>query len=130
MATFALQEGRRCISTEVELKLAAPAVYLPELRRRLAEMAPQAASSRRRLISTYYDTPDLALKRQGLTLRVREQENRFIQTVKTEDPGTRSDLLRRGEWEADLTENLPDPLASQSGNHLPQGVAGNLKPLF
>jgi inorganic triphosphatase YgiF len=107
-----------------------PGVYLPELRRRLTEISPKAPSSRRRLISTYYDTPDLALKRQGLTLRVREQEDRFIQTVKTEDPASGSDLLRRGEWEDELAENRPDPHAAQSGGHLPDGVAGNLKPLF
>ena len=93
-------------------------------------MAPEAASSRRRLISTYYDTPDLALKRRGLTLRVREQGGRFIQTVKTGDLTLGADLLRRGEWEDELAENRPDPHASQSGGHLPDGVAGNLQPLF
>jgi triphosphatase len=124
------KRGRRCISTEVELKLTAPAVYLPELQRRLAEMAPEAASLRRRLISTYYDAPDLALKSRGLTLRVREQEGRFIQTVKKGDLATDGDLLRRGEWEDELVENRPDPHASHSGSHLPDGVAGNLQPLF
>jgi triphosphatase len=93
-------------------------------------MAPEAASSRRRLISTYYDTPDLALKRQGLTLRVREQAGRFIQTVKTGDFAAGGELLRRGEWEDELDENRPDPQALQSGGRLPDGVAGNLHPLF
>src|SRR5207245_1837267 len=80
-----LNQRRGRISTEVELKLAASAGYLPELKRALAAMAPEAESSRRRLISTYYDTPDLALKRRGLTLRVREQGGRFVQTVKAGD---------------------------------------------
>jgi len=93
-------------------------------------MAPDAASSRRRLISTYYDTPDLALKRRGLTLRVREQGGRFIQTVKTGDLAPGADLLRRGEWEDELAENRPDPHASESGGHLPDGVGDNLQPLF
>src|ERR1700739_1036787 len=92
-------------------------------------MAPEADSSRRRLVSTYYDTPDLALKRRGLTLRVREQEGRFIQTVKAGDL-TNGDLLRRGEWEDELAENRPDPRASQSGMHLPNEIADDLRPLF
>ena len=75
--------GRHRISTEVELKLAASEGDLPELKRALVDMAPESDSSRCRLISTYYDTPDLALKRRGMTLRVREQGGRFIQTVKS-----------------------------------------------
>jgi inorganic triphosphatase YgiF len=102
---------------------------VPELKRALAEMAPEADSSRRRLISTYYDTPDLALKRRGLTLRVRDQGGRFIQTVKAGDLGGR-DILTRGEWEDELAANHPDPLAPQSGAHLPDGIADDLRPLF
>ena len=123
-----LGQRRRCISTEVELKLAASAADLPELKRALVEMASTSTSSQARLVSTYYDTPNLALKRQGLTLRVREHGDRFIQTVKTGDPG--GDLLTRGEWEDELAESRPDPEAAQSGEHLPDGIAGDLKPLF
>src|SRR6516165_3983585 len=124
-----LKQGRRCISTEVELKLAAAAADLPELKRALVDMAPESASTDARLISTYYDTPDLALKRRGLSLRVREQGGRFTQTVKSGDPGS-SDVLRRGEWEDELAEGHPDPQAAQSGEHLPEGVADDLRPLF
>ncbi len=102
---------------------------MPELKRALVDMAPESDSSRCRLISTYYDTPDLALKRRGMTLRVREQGGRFIQTVKAADP-TVGDLLTRGEWEDELAESRPDPHAAQSGGHLPEGVAGALQPLF
>ncbi len=104
-------------------------MYLPELKRALADMAPEAESSRRRLISTYYDTPDLALKRRGLTLRVREQGGRFVQTVKAEDLGG-GDILTRGEWEDELAANRPDPLAPRSGARLPDGIADDLQPLF
>jgi len=93
-------------------------------------MASPSASSRSRLISTYYDTPDLALKRRGLSLRVREQDSRFIQTVKMVGVGGGGDLLSRGEWEDELAENSPDPQASQSGGHLPEGIAEKLRPLF
>ena len=90
-------------------------------------MASPSVSSRSRLISTYYDTPDLALKRRGVSLRVREQDGRFIQTVKTAGVG---DLLSRGEWEDELAESSPDPQASQSGGYLPEGIVENLRPLF
>jgi triphosphatase len=124
-----LGQRRRRISTEVELKLAASAADLPELKRALVEMAPTSTSSQSRLISTYYDTPNLALKRRGLSLRVREQGDRIIQTVKTGDPGG-GDLLTRGEWEDELAESRPDTEAAQSGEHLPDGIAGDLQPLF
>jgi triphosphatase len=128
-ATDRLRQRRRCISTEVELKLAVSAADLPELTRALVEMAPASASSQSRLISTYYDTPNLALKRRGLSLRVREQGGQFIQTVKTEDLGD-GDPLTRGEWEDEVAESRPDPEAAQSGEHLPDGIAGDLQPLF
>jgi len=92
-------------------------------------MTPASAGVPSRLISTYYDTPDLALKRRGLSLRVREQGGRFIQTVKTTNPGG-IDILKRGEWEDELAEARPDPYAAQSGEHLPEGISGDLQPLF
>jgi inorganic triphosphatase YgiF len=125
----AISEWRHRISTEVELKLAAPAADLPELQRALVAMARESASSCCRLVSTYYDTPDLALKRQGMTLRVRERGGRFIQTVKTGDLAG-GDFLSRGEWEDELTENRPDPGAARSGEHLPEGVGAGLQPRF
>ena len=117
------------ISTEVELKLAASAADVPKLKHALVNMTPISAGAPSRLVSTYYDTPDLALKRRGLSLRVREQGGRFTQTVKSGDPGS-SDVLRRGEWEDELAEGHPDPQAAQSGEHLPEGVADDLRPLF
>lgn len=92
-------------------------------------MAPGSVGSHKRLISTYYDTQDLALKQRGLTLRVREQAGRFIQTVKAGDLAE-ANILSRGEWEDPVVDNRPDPGAPQSGSHLPEGVACDLSPLF
>jgi triphosphatase len=117
------------MSTEVELKLAARPADLPELKGALAAMAPGAVSSQERLISTYYDTPEWALQRQDLTLRVRERGSRFIQTVKA-DNASGVGMLARGEWEDALIENQPDPNAAESGRHLPQDAAGQLHPVF
>ena len=62
----------------------------------VALMAMAPVSTQKRLISTYYDTPDAALKERGLTLRVRDQGGNFIQTVKAGGPAA-EDLLTRGE---------------------------------
>ena len=50
------------------------------------------------LVSSYYDTPDCALMKAGLGLRIREVEGRRIQTLKSEPKG----LSARGEWETEL----------------------------
>jgi inorganic triphosphatase YgiF len=89
-------------------------------------MAP--VSTQERLISTYYDTPDLALKRRGMTLRVREKGGQFTQTVKAGDLA--GDILSRGEWEDVVAENRPDPIAAQSGPRLPEDRVDAVRPLF
>ena len=61
--------------------------------------------SRKHLKSVYYDTPERMLRRNGLSLRVRQSGARFVQTVKTE---AADDPLRRGEWEAPVSSMAPD----------------------
>jgi triphosphatase len=124
-----LQNTEAPISTEIELKLAARPSDLPELKRALLAMTPGFLSTQERLISTYYDTPDLGLRRSGLSLRVREQAGRFTQTVKAADTST-AGVLARSEWEDALVENRPNPEAPQSGPHLPHELAADLRPLF
>jgi triphosphatase len=92
-------------------------------------MAMARVSTQERLTSTYYDTPDAALKQRGLTLRVRDQGGNFLQTVKEGDLAS-GDLLSRGEWEDAIAEGRPDPDAAQSGPRLPEGAAGDLRPFF
>jgi triphosphatase len=99
------------------------------LKRALVETAAGSASSQERLVSTYYDTHDLALKQRGLTLRIREQAGRFIQTVKAGDLAGAS-ILSRGEWEDALSDNRLDPEAPQSGAQLPEDVPGEFRPIF
>jgi triphosphatase len=117
------------ISIEVELKLAAAAADLTRLTGALMALAPGSATVLHSLVTTYYDTPGLALQRAGSTLRVRDDGGGFVQTLKTADLAG-ADLLTRGEWEDTIAENRPDPQASNSGSRLPEGVAGDLQPLF
>jgi inorganic triphosphatase YgiF len=86
-------------------------------------------SSQERLISTYYDTQNLALKQRALTLRIRAQGGRFIQTVKAGELGG-TNFLERGEWEDVVASDSPDPDAPQSGAQLPEKDAGSLHPII
>ena len=83
------------------------------------------------LLSTYYDTPDFALRRAGVYLRVRDKGGRFIQTIKS--AGSEAELLERLEWEQELPGPAPD-LAAAEGTALaplltPE-VRAALGPLF
>ncbi|MGK9167843.1 CHAD domain-containing protein [Inquilinus limosus] len=92
---------------EIELKLRAASEDLERLRR--AELLTRVAAgpgTARSLTSFYYDTPDCALQRRGVTLRVRRIGQRFVQTLKTE---RRGDGLARGEWEVALPAMVPAP---------------------
>jgi triphosphatase len=81
------------------------------------------------LVSTYFDTSDHALARQGLTLRVRERDGHFVQTVKSAGrTGTAG--LARGEWEDAIASAQPDPQAPETGEFLAPDIIGRLIPLF
>ena len=92
---------------ETELKLAlSPSVAksvlsVPALKRNRA-----GGSKSRRLVTTYYETPEKDLARQGVSLRIRQQDDKPFQTVKAE--GRSGVANARGEWEWPLTEAKPD----------------------
>ena len=60
----------------------------------------------RQLHAVYYDTPDHALARAGLSLRVRSSGDEHIQTVKA-DGATAAGLFVRSEWEAPVEGSEP-----------------------
>jgi inorganic triphosphatase YgiF len=112
-----------------KLKLSAQAADLPALERALFEMTSGSGRVPERLITTYHDTRELALERQGLTLRIREQGGRFIQTVRAVDLAA-AEMLLRCEWEDEIADGRPKLRAPISGAHLPDCIAGDLGPLF
>ena len=93
---------------EIELKLKLDPADLAKLKRSsiLAENRlgkPKNAT----LISIYWDTPNLDLASQGITIRVRAEGRKRIQTVKT--AGTRSAALHsRKEWEWPILSDHPN----------------------
>lgn len=84
------------MSQEIELKLAVDQeglAALPELPL-LADTAEPPLS----LVNTYFDTPDGALERARVALRIRQIGERCLQTLKTSGAGS-GGLSQRGEWE-------------------------------
>jgi inorganic triphosphatase YgiF len=84
---------------ETELKLLLAPLDLGRLRRdpRIKALQ-QGRASTRRVRSVYYDTPERALLRAGLALRLRADGGRWLQTLKTEGQAT-AGLHLREEWE-------------------------------
>lgn len=59
-----------------------------------------------RLHSVYFDTPDGKLAERGMSLRIRKDGKRRIQTVKA-DGGTAAGLFARREWEMPVRGSVP-----------------------
>jgi inorganic triphosphatase YgiF len=75
------------------------------------------------LVSTYFDTPKLLLRKNGVSLRVRQTGKKRVQTIKTVNGGI---SLSRGEWEHKLQGDEPD-LRAARGTALEPLLSGKLK---
>jgi inorganic triphosphatase YgiF len=125
------------VTTEVELKLRINAVDIPRLKHHPAILAIKTERSRtRRLLSNYYDTPQLTLYQHNFTLRVRRMSGHWYQAVKGEGSAV-DGLHQRFEWEDMLTQGEPDftKLSSIPNPALVALFASdrfrrNLKPIF
>jgi extradiol dioxygenase family protein len=90
---------------EVELKLlVAPTDVQRLLRHPALRVGTRHAASTRRLLSIYYDTPDLQLYQNKVAVRLRKVGARWLQTVKTEGRVVNG-LHERPEWEQPTTAN-------------------------
>jgi triphosphatase len=96
----------------------------------LLTMPAAKAAIQSQLVSTYYDTPALALHRQQLSLRVRKQGSEFVQTVKVEN-SAQMDVLERKEWEDRISSEQPALDAPKTGKWLSDVVRHEeLRPVF
>jgi triphosphatase len=103
---------RACVSPEpeadreVELKLLAAPSELELVRNApIVDRYARNKGATRRLETIYYDTSDRLLFRHGLSLRVRQCGNHYVQTLKSVPD---IDPLRRREWEAPVDSCCPD----------------------
>lgn len=107
-------------SREIELKfLCAPG----DLGAVLAA-APEGDDDSRELISVYFDTPDLALQKAGVSLRVRESKSGRVLTMK------RGDGLAREEYEAPLVGDQPPTELAPLREVLTEADAATLAPAY
>jgi inorganic triphosphatase YgiF len=91
---------------EIELKLVVDPDRLAEFNEApIITASARSKGSRKHFKTVYYDTPERKLRREGLSLRVRQSGTRFTQTVKAE---CGDDPLTRGEWEASVPSITPD----------------------
>jgi inorganic triphosphatase YgiF len=112
--------------TEIELTLRLQPADVQKLIEAPELQALRAGPAReRQLVSTYFDTADLALKRARVVIRVRRIGRRFVQTVKTA-PSDTDAAITRGEWERQLKGAFPDlsGLADEPGLAAAFGDAG------
>ena len=79
------QQNQSAGAEEIELKFLGPEDAIERARKvpALRKFANGRRFQTQALRSIYYDTPDFALRDQGLILRVREEGGRFVQTVKS-----------------------------------------------
>lgn len=114
---------------EVELKLSVAPRDVGRLAWRLSRLA--GRPRRARLLSRYYDTPDGALRRHGLALRLRREDGRWLQTLKGGGRVT-GGLHRRFEFDRALKGPHPDLAAARRAlPDLPwQAWEGRLTPVF
>lgn len=105
---------------EAELKVAVDAVGASRLARLegLAGMSVTAKGDKR-LVSTYFDTPDLALRAKGISLRLRRSGRTGEQTVKFSGSFSLG-MAERPEFNAAYAGRVPDL------SRLPDEVAGEL----
>lgn len=117
---------------EIELKLQAEP---DDLRQALAQVG-EGRPETRRLRAVYFDTEEGTLRKAGLSLRLRDEDGRRVQTIKAREAG--ASPLERGEWEVELPRDASDEkpdLALAEGTPLAplvaaEGLQERLRPLF
>ena len=94
---------------EVELKLLVPEASLDHLLGHARFGVDNAARPEpRRQVTTYFDTPDRALSRRDISLRVRRSGERLVQTLKADKKAGL--IADRAEWEWPIEHDTPDLL--------------------
>ncbi|MGQ9898591.1 MAG: CYTH and CHAD domain-containing protein [Acidobacteriota bacterium] len=114
---------------EIEIKMALLPKVLPRFRRHF--FVRRAARSRAKLYTLYLDTPDAALLRRGVVLRLRRSKGRWQQTLKAATGGGGL-LAKRPEWETPVSDKRLklELLPPEARLLLPPDAVAKLAPCF
>jgi triphosphatase len=117
---------------EIELKLEIPLEGLRKLDRSQLLRRNHLQRKGAELVSVYFDTPSLRLRKKGVSLRVRHVGGQHLQTIKCNEPGNGA-TLSRNEWETEFDGNNLD-LEAARGTALEPLLTGRvrrgLRPIF
>lgn len=102
--------------SEIELKLSGKPARVKAAFARLASQAVPKSSFQKMLRATYFDTAKDDLRVKGLSFRVRDENGRFVQTLKQGTVGAVS--LARDEWSDVVQAPAPELLKTKSGRRL------------
>jgi len=117
------------LAAEIQLKLVTLPSQLPALRLALEKGCAETAPESSLVTSTYYDSPDLKLWQQSLSLHVQEQNGRRVQIVKGIGSAAERDVVD-GEWRDPIAADRPDLAAPETGPRLGAVAGDELRPLF
>lgn len=124
----------KIMPAEIELKLRLPPDAIARLQRNpLLRSLSSSNFITRKVYSVYYDTPDFALRRNGVAFRLRRERKQWMQTIKGGGSAA-AGLHQRDEWEAPVLKGQPDftKISDPSliGLFSTAGLREQLRPLF
>ena len=99
------------VSREVELKLELPIAEAARLLERSFNRLEGKQGIKQHLVSVYFDTGRHALRKHGLTLRIRSGGKRRVQTIKAVDTASAC-IFDRLEWETEIKGDKLDLIAA------------------
>lgn len=124
------------MANEVELKLRIAKSDVFRLKHQLSAMSKDMQISNpttRKVLSTYYDTPTLSLLDWGISLRLRRDARKWIQTIKTSGNAL-SGLHQRMELESEVANGRLDfsKFANTAYHHFlsQESLQNQIKPIF
>ncbi len=91
------------MNLEIEIKLAISESRIPLLQQHTLLQHPITPSKTQTLTSTYFDTQDIVLRKNGFALRIRHDDGQYIQTLKSSASSDKG-LTTRQEWEWPLAD--------------------------
>jgi inorganic triphosphatase YgiF len=117
---------------EIELKLDIPIEGVRKLEQSLLLRGNRLPGKGADVVSVYFDTGKLKLRKKGVSLRVRQMDGQSLQTVKRNEPGNGATLSRQ-EWETEINGKSLDLGAARRTALEPllsKKVRRALKPVF